>query len=988
MWAKEVGGKGRPRPLRPPASADSPPLCATNTCLIFFVLHRVATLAKYVTEKHRSSARKLKVRKLREDSSTGTNSSGEQDGECDEAKADACVPSELLNVTMDGGEDFWTQDMCKKLVDMVECWELEDCCHRGATGYEMAFEVCQKTVPDAKNPCQEGDKDDEDDEDDEDEKEKGCKEDMCSMQVHELKAFLNETSRRNLTDDDMTSICLMGLGVETCFKNTSCCGEETMNPVAEHDIDMWKMCEGGGYRYAKICHEGPADWDMCDEKKLEMCKPLIDMSIAFVNGTNLTSLDSDQSRYYCVLFDSVEACLFSAGCCENAGRYFPESMHNLSAAQYCEAPDYLYTGVCREDPRLPPKDPHEETCEEKLKDCNHYVATLGSMVNKSTTAAGITTGNDTDQMKDWCYFAFTIESCFAAAGCCTEGGNRVPMYLREMDFTEICHSAGYNYSQGMICSHAMDSKDHEDHGDEEGKEDSKEDDENHRDEDDEDHEDHPPHHGEHCNQTTLCDPFFNDLSAYLAAGARMGLDNQKLCVMSIAVEGCFAQSMCCGKTRELHALESQYSLDFGEICENATFKRPKMCEDEKDHDGPMCNRTGVMQCNASIANAVAMNVMSNASNMSSQEMEARCMAARDVEACISEYSCCHEAEKIIPEELMKVDIRELCDIPGQNYTPLCDGEGDDHDDHEDRCGRCNPPLHDLEHMLSMMNVSSASMMELELVCLMSVNVDSCFAKTHCCEKRPSLLSLTTRDGTMADFDGICKSAGYWRPSVCSVLWPDDKDKDDGDKDDKDDKDDKEQCNHTLVEACNGLIYELNYSYQRMTLGRCPRYGFETHAEARARQQECFCACYAKSAAVLEALLDLDIEVSCSQVGMNQTAYCPRDEEDGEDDRESRCDRPAYDTCGDAAQELADIVNRSGLIVRKPPHKPNMTNTTHSDHTSTDHTDMPMPEIDMMVLKNMSVDELGQICLARAPELLRHAVTRSFVAAWKSYLFRP
>ena len=28
------------------------------------------------------------------------------------------------------------------------------------------------------------------------------------MQVHELKAFLNETSRRNLTDDDMTSICL------------------------------------------------------------------------------------------------------------------------------------------------------------------------------------------------------------------------------------------------------------------------------------------------------------------------------------------------------------------------------------------------------------------------------------------------------------------------------------------------------------------------------------------------------------------------------------------------------------------------------------------------------------------------------------------------------------------------------------------------------------------------------------------------------------
>ena len=34
------------------------------------------------------------------------------------------------------------------------------------------------------------------------------------------------------------------------------------------------------------------------------------------------------------------------------------------------------------------------------------------------------------------------------------------------------------------------------------------------------------------------------------------------------------------------------------------------------------------------------------------------------------------------------------------------------------------------------------------------------------------LRQTTRDGTMADFDGICKSAGYWRPSVCSAWSPD------------------------------------------------------------------------------------------------------------------------------------------------------------------------------------------------------------------------
>ena len=41
------------------------------------------------------------------------------------------------------------------------------------------------------------------------------------------------------------------------------------------------------------------------------------------------------------------------------------------------------------------------------------------------------------------------------------------------------------------------------------------------------------------------DPFFNDLSAYLAAGARMGLDNQKLCVAPTSASGS-KKSLECG----------------------------------------------------------------------------------------------------------------------------------------------------------------------------------------------------------------------------------------------------------------------------------------------------------------------------------------------------------------------------------------------------------------------------------------------------------
>ena len=35
-----------------------------------------------------------------------------------------------------------------------------------------------------------------------------CHEGKCSMQVHELNDFLNHTSLRNLSGDDMTAICL------------------------------------------------------------------------------------------------------------------------------------------------------------------------------------------------------------------------------------------------------------------------------------------------------------------------------------------------------------------------------------------------------------------------------------------------------------------------------------------------------------------------------------------------------------------------------------------------------------------------------------------------------------------------------------------------------------------------------------------------------------------------------------------------------------
>lgn len=63
-------------------------------------------------------------------------------------------------------------------------------------------------------------------------------------------------------------------------------------------------------------------------------------------------------------------------------------------------------------------------------------------------------------------------------------------------------------------------------------------------------------------------------------------------------------------------------------------------------------------------------------------------------------------------------------------------------------------------------------------------------------------------------------------------------------------------------------------------------------------------------------------------------------------------------------ELTDLVNRSRLISHL--HKPNTThNTSGTDHHMHN---MTGPMMNMTVLHNMSIDELGEICLVRHPGL--------------------
>ncbi|OLP93562.1 hypothetical protein AK812_SmicGene24511 [Symbiodinium microadriaticum] len=106
---------------------------------------------------------------------------------------------------------------------------------------------------------------------------------------------------------------------------------------------------------------------------------------------------------------------------------------------------------------------------------------------------------------------------------------------------------------------------------------------------------------------------------------------------------------------------------------------------------------------------------------------------------------------------------------------------------------------------------------------------------------------------------------------------------------------------------------------------------------------------------------MDVEHTCRLGGMNATHYCS----EGDDDHShSRCDRSAFDMCRAAVDELTELVNRSRLISHL--HKPN---TTHNTSGTEHHMhNMTGPMMNMTVLHNMSIDELGEICLVRHPGL--------------------
>ncbi|CAE7690371.1 unnamed protein product, partial [Symbiodinium microadriaticum] len=295
-----------------------------------------------------------------------------------------------------------------------------------------------------------------------------------------------------------------------------------------------------------------------------------------------------------------------------------------------------------------------------------------------------------------------------------------------------------------------------------------------------------------------------------------------------------------------------------------------------------------------------------------------CMAAWDVETCLFNQTCCHEAESLLPAQLLELHPHEICDAAGRNYTSVCDQGPHDHD-HEDRCSRCNPPLHDFEHMLSTMNLSTASADELELACMMSITVETCFAYSHCCDRLDDLLHLPSGNGNKTDFNSICSGVGFWRPSICEAVHPPPHEHDD--HDDKEDGRDEDMCNHTGMEACNTSIQMLSQfvmNSTRMTVAvylGLPRNGTHNMSEDDAAR--------------------------------------------GDDDHShSRCDRSAFDMCRAAVDELTELVNRSRLISHL--HKPN---TTHNTSGTEHHMhNMTGPMMNMTVLHNMSIDELGEICL--------------------------
>ncbi|CAE7586906.1 unnamed protein product, partial [Symbiodinium sp. CCMP2456] len=160
----------------------------------------------------------------------------------------------------------------------------------------------------------------------------------------------------------------------------------------------------------------------------------------------------------------------------------------------------------------------------------------------------------------------------------------------------------------------------------------------------------------------------------------------------------FASTMCCGEIEQLTDLGLGYGIDFADRCADSGFRRPVICKtgpmkenDEHGEEHHRCNRTAMQsQCNASIDNLVSILPSMHVSgsddarandanisswNLSASEMESICMAAWDVEMCLFNQTCCHEAETLLPAQLLELHPHEICDAAGRNYTSVCDQAG-------------------------------------------------------------------------------------------------------------------------------------------------------------------------------------------------------------------------------------------------------------------------------------------------------------------------
>ncbi|CAE6918145.1 unnamed protein product, partial [Symbiodinium sp. KB8] len=341
-----------------------------------------------------------------------------------------------------------------------------------------------------------------------------------------------------------------------------------------------------------------------------------------------------------------------------------------------------------------------------------------------------------------------------------------------------------------------------------------------------------------------------------------------------------------------------------------------------------------------------------------------CMAAWDVETCLFNQTCCHEAESLLPAQLLELHPHEICDAAGRNYTSVCDQAAQ-------IVGKCGVAIANLaafpakrpiprsqpDRVLTTTTTRTDAVGVLVARILISFVV--CFAYSHCCDRLDDLLHLPSGNGNKTDFNSICSGVGFWRPSICEAVHPPPHEHDD--HDDKEDGRDEDMCNHTGMEACNTSIQMLSQFVMNSTRNGTHNMSEDDAARVCAMAsgvEMCIhnmSCCRDAEYYLPKSLIDMDVEHTCRLGGMNATHYCS----EGDDDHShSRCDRSAFDMCRAAVDELTELVNRSRLISHL--HKPN---TTHNTSGTEHHMhNMTGPMMNMTVLHNMSIDELGEICL--------------------------